>query len=533
MSARAFVSQILRSPFQLTRTHEIPDRLLVKPVDPWPGCVQDGHAICAQSQDILSSALNTWPTRFDRFFWLRDLRAMGGADARACAKALTSHWIEQYGFQIKNDRQRAAWRVDVLGERVSNWIAHHDFIDSCSRTHDEEFHTVFLDSIYRQSIYLAKKIGAGLYDLEALKAYKGLLYAGLAFEGHEGWVTQALDGLRTQSDKQFLKDGGHISRSPMQLMRGLQIMLDIKAALNAAAYPVPKYIDDTITRAAQALKFFRYSDKKLALFHGTFKGCDRLLDSIIAQAGMRGRPAISLKESGYECMQMGRSVIMFDGGMPPPWPCDRYAHAAPLAFEMNYGKDRIFVSCGTHAHNDEWQQALRATAAHNTLTIDHRNAYEINNSAHFSRMAQNVTYKRSDKNGVIAVQSKHDGYLPLNGIVHHRDLCLENKGYVLRGYDTVCAKIEPSKTARAIIRFHLHPRVIISLSQDGQKALLRLSNGIGWRFETLAGTLSLENSIYLGDGKTPRKTQQIVIQHPIETKETTIPWVFQREGSDA
>ena len=34
------------------------------------------------------------------------------------------------------------------------------------------------------------------------------------------------------------------------------------------------------------------------------------------------------------------------------------SHAAPLAFEMSYGRERIIVNCGSHPTNPEWQDML-------------------------------------------------------------------------------------------------------------------------------------------------------------------------------
>lgn len=80
------------------------------------------------------------------------------------------------------------------------------------------------------------------------------------------------------------------------------------------------------------------------------------------------------------------------------------------------------------------------------------------------------------------------------------------------------------------IRFHLHPRVIVSLVQNEEEALIRIPSGAGWRFQHTGGRLALENSIYIGAGSQPRRTKQLVIYGQMTGDQTRIKWALQREG---
>src|SRR5690606_5834176 len=125
------------------------------------------------------------------------------------------------------------------------------------------------------------------------------------------------------------------------------------------------------------LRFFRYTDKGLAVFHGTQEGECGFLGCVLLKANAKGRVLRGLPQSGFERVTMGRSVLMVDAGGAPAYPYDDAVHAAPLAFEFVYGKERMIVSCGAQALDDDWAEALRATAAHNALSLDYRNACEI------------------------------------------------------------------------------------------------------------------------------------------------------------
>jgi uncharacterized heparinase superfamily protein len=219
-----------------------------------------------------------------------------------------------------------------------------------------------------------------------------------------------------------------------------------------------------------------------------------------------------------------------DCGRAPEREFDAFAHAAPLAFEMSYGRERVFVNCGSHPSDADWREALRGTAAHNTLILGHRNACEIREDGHFARRADKVTAAREESKSAVLLEGMHNGYERLNGYTHRRRLYVSDQGHDVRGEDYICSQIAPAKPIDIAVRFHLHPRVMVSLIRDGQEALLRLPGGTGWRFTFSAGFLSLEESIYLGEGTQPRKTKQLVIYGQTLEKKAKIKWSCQKEG---
>ena len=80
------------------------------------------------------------------------------------------------------------------------------------------------------------------------------------------------------------------------------------------------------------------------------------------------------------------------------------------------------------------------------------------------------------------------------------------------------------------IRFHLHPRITVSLVNNDTEALLRMPGGIGWRFKFGAGILVLEDSIYLGDEAEARKTKQLVIYGHTTGEFANVQWSLKKEG---
>jgi uncharacterized heparinase superfamily protein len=514
---------------------DTPDRLVIKPADPWAGNVEAGRWLCdgafALSGDQLSLRGGCWePVGVDEawlehmhgFEWLRDLRALGGEEARQQALWLTESWMYYH------PRWSALpWRADLCGSRIAMWISYFEFFVEAA---GPDFQDLYFDSLIKQARHLARSLPGEASGVGLLKAIKGLLYAGLAFEGKEPWTEQALALLNQETAKQILRDGAHISRSPVQHLTALQVFLDIRSALQAADYPVPETLQHGIDNLGASLRFFRYGDGGLATFHGTQEGPRALLEAVLAQANVRGKGLNTLPCAGFEKITSGRTLVMLDCGRSSPRPHDKIAHAAPLAFEMAYGKERIFVSCGTHASNADWREALRATAAHNTVCLDYRNACEIRPDGYFARKPRIVSAVREETRDCCLVEASHDGYALLNGVEHRRRLYLSNQGHDLRGEDVLTANVAPTKAIDVAIRFHIHPLVMVSLISEGEDALLRLPSGIGWRFHQSGGVLKLEDGVYLGEDSRPRKTRQLVVYGSMQDPEFKIKWAMQREG---
>ncbi len=255
---------------------------------------------------------------------------------------------------------------------------------------------------------------------------------------------------------------------------------------------------------------------------------------MLHQVGQNRKIVKTLPNSGFERLTQGRSVLMMDAGNVSPSPFDRKAHLAPLSFEFSHGKDRIVVNCGTHTKSHQWADSLRRTPAHSTLTINHRDVMDIKDNGSIKNAPSQVISERHEENGSLLLESMHDGYVPDFGMKHVRRVYLSNKGQDIRGEDSIFSNDPSENGVTGQIRFHLHPKVRVSLIRHGASALLRLYSGSGWRFEQSGAWLSLEESVYMGSDDTssmPVKTQQLVLNFDIEAGESgsQVKWAFQRE----
>jgi len=503
--------------------------------DSWPGNAAIGQEIVAGRFPLLGRVLaeprppfrplgadERWSRALNGFSWLRDLRAAGGDQARRAARDLVALWIEREGRW-----SALAWEPATLGERLGSWLGHYEFYAVSAEV---TFRQRLLASIARQARHLARVLPAGLTGAQLIQAIKGLAFAGAACVEGGPWLRRASQLLVRELPRQVLPDGGHVERAPSTQLAVLRDLVDLRAALHAAApgagVEPPAALADAIEQMAPTLRLLQHGDGALALFNGGSEGDPVTVDLVLQRASGRLRPLMSAPQSGFQRLQAGRLVVVVDCGAPPPAGLDRAAHAGTLAFEVSVGRERLVVNCGAHPGNPAWRKAQRATAAHSTLTLaDHNSSAVL--AEGLGRRPEAVTCRRDEADGNVWLDMSHDGWRQRHGVVHHRKLYLDKAGDDLRGEERLEGGLGGLSFA---LRFHLHPEVRASLAQGNDAALLRLPKGDGWRLRAKGGEVALEPSVYLGRAGEIRRSTQVVVSGTTRTGETLVQWALQRES---
>lgn len=504
------------------------------PPDPWPCDASQGRQILKGVYSFGGQTLefpdkpswepfgasDAWLSGLHGFDWLRDLRAIGGDAARQKARDLVSDWMNNY-----RRWDSIAWRADITGRRLASWIVCHDFF--CASA-DPMFQERVCESLSRQARHLSRALPGKFFGLELVLAIRGLIYSGLCLtEGHER-VEQGLKLLASALNQQILADGGHVARSPAVHLQCLQALLDLRAAFVAADLGVPAEVQHVVDRMIPVLRLFRHGDGGLALFNGTQDTDLGAYETYLSQAGLRGGKALKTAPySGFERITQGRTVVIMDTGGMPPQKYSRQAHAGTLSFEMSVGRERLVVNCGAHPGSPKWTEALRSTAAHSTVTIDHANSAVFRDDGTIGRQPEVISERHAMEGTACLVEASHNGYVPSHSLTHKRRLFLADAGQDLRGEDRLIGR---GATPYAV-RFHLHPGVRASLVQQDKEVLMQLPGGTGWRFKFAApgATLSMQESIYMGRPSMPRRSQQIVVSGLTDQGATAIKWAFKRE----
>jgi uncharacterized heparinase superfamily protein len=492
------------------RMTRVPDAPALPVRDPWPGDPARGARLLRGELEhggvLIALRPGAWGDAHGSpvlravahgFTWLRDLRALGTDNARLRARAMVAEWIGSGSVDP------VAYRPDVIGARVTAWLGHYDFFAASA---DDLFRQKLMARLVADARNLSALLPAEEQDARSLTALKGLIAAAVALPENAAFLTRAMRFLPAEIARQVLADGCHVERSPIAQLQALQDLTEMRALLQAAQVQPPTALSSAIERMAPALRVLRHGDGGLALFNGTREETPALIDLTLAQAGRNGRGASSLVDGGFQRLQAGRTVLIVDCGAPPAPGIDRLSHAGTLALEMSVGRDRLIVNCGGFpAGPQEWRDAMRATAAHSTLTIAEVSSSELKPNG-LGRRPDKVHVQRQEANGAHWLEASHDGWQKLFGAIHRRRLYLAESGEDLRGEDL----IEAATPQPFILRFHLHPSVQARMQQDGETVLLRLPAGGGWRLKADGARISLEESIYLG-GAEPRRSEQIVL----------------------
>lgn len=495
------------------------------PNDLWPGDAEHGMALINNQYHFAGITRTSsvppwsleerdlvWEDTLHSFTWLRDLKSVGGDAGRRKARMMITDWIREYGYWNK-----IAWQPATLARRICAWVYFYNFGGANA---DEVFKEKFTETLAAQAKHLLRVFPGSLNGVERLQATKALLLTHICLTISSVSEDRIQHLIETEASNQIWQDGMHISRNPIQHTYALMDLIDIRVLLKSADVPVPNSLNSIIDKMAAALKFMRHGDGKLPIFAGSHEASELLLDTVLTNALYKGKPAQSLKQSGYSKKTLGRATLFIDIGPEGP---DIKNWKSPGAIEFSMGKQRIFVNCGTTSYPSKYSPHMDRTVAFSTLSLQEK-------SVDFSNYEQldlepRRSHVQEDVDSYL-LELSHAGYLKGLETIHHRRIYLSQNGEDLRGEDILSG---PAGLEYAL-RFHLHPSIKASIIQDGYEILLQPAKGAGFRFLAGGHRMTLEESIYFADGETFRKTQQIVLEGQTIPDTTALQWALQREA---
>ena len=489
-----------------------------------------------------------WLHEFD---WMQDLVAGGSEAHHAKARNYVDDWIEVYG-----KGNEFAFDPVRLSKRLFNWLAL--WAPTLSAPGMEGLDMSLgakarvlerrRASIVRQLSVLRGSIKSVPPGLPRLTAGCALALGGARLaEGKTQYLERGLDLLDDELSLQILPDGGHISRSPETTATALGQLLTLDTILADRGLEGSREISRAIDRLAPMVAFFRRSTGELAPFHGGGESHRKKISELIKVAPGSPKPFGYGPHIGFQRLESGGTVALIDAGEAPPRPFDTQAHMAPLALDLSTEEGPLITSCGFNSEQPKnWARPIRAAAAHSTLVLDNRSPGRLLTSDWkrrvvgdaVDRVAGPVKATRKEQESGKWLESHHEGYLGDYGLSHRRRLFMPPDGHDVRGEDSLFLPMGfvPFRRDQVpfAIRFHVHPKVRVSLSQDNASALLVVDGRAGWRFRTDGGQVVLEDSVYLAVGTTPVKTQQLVIYGAAfcdsdgESRSNRVRWSFRK-----
>ena len=468
-----------------------------------------------------------WLAALHGFAWLPPLALAGGEAARTLAIDLIGQWVARNGRYGE-----PAWLPHILGRRLIHIFSHGRFVILNS---EMTWRSRLFVSLREQARLLERIAGEAPEGLPRLEAAAALALSGVCLDDSPRRLEAGLALLEQEAERQILPDGGHASRAPEALLMAYRLMTMVADALGAMDREPPHALRNARDRMAPMLRFFRHGDGALSLFQGGLECDPRMVAALLARDEVRGQPFNHARHSGYQRLAAARTIVQMDCGRAPPGPFATEAHAGFLAFEMSSGTHRIVVNCGAGGlRHPDWDAALRATAAHSTLTLADKSSAQILPPGLATELLGPrlmggpvvADSRRSETAAGWTVEAAHDAYAQAFGLVHERKLTLSGQGTMLTGGDRLAATRKPSGRPGFAVRFHIHPDVRVSRLEGGG-ILLKLPGGEGWRFRAGGGDVSIEESVYLGGG-TVRRTEQLVISGTVREAPVDIAWVFEQ-----
>ncbi len=472
-----------------------------------------------------------WAVELRSFDWLNHLQSSNRELSRVHARALILNWIEQ-----KPDRSLRKINEKAQSRRVISWVRHAGFVLEGA---SEYFARRFYQSLTRQVRSLAALSYSRRSATERLASSIALAYGVLGLKGMEKLTGFALARLSGELEAQIYADGGHISRNPQILAELMNDLLPVREALEEARIEVPAGISGALERMFPMLRFLSHGDGGLAVFNGVSNLHHGLVRHLFDKDNICGRPLSHAVHSGYVRMQQGKILVLMDVGKPPLPIVNPLATMGPLAFEFSDEGNRVVVNCGsTPANGEKWAMAARSTQAHSTLSLDDQPAGRVFDNAIISALfnGQVVTgakdiicdVTRSAQGSLTC--ARHDAYAKSFGIEYERQLFIDKNGRDFRGQDSFIPVMDRADKIDAkpfALRFHLHPAIKASLTNDGKSVLLVLSNKSGWRFSAKGAQIVLEESIFMPVNGAPRKSTQIVLRGTTGATDR-VNWAFKR-----
>jgi len=488
-----------------------------------------GLKVPVDKLDFASNAPLTPPVQraVQGFGWLRDLGACAPREeCAAIGEKLLARWLKANPVPAKGP----AWTVEHAGLRLLAWLVHAPLLLGG----DARLRARALGAMEATARFLDRQVAGAEDRLGQVAGWCALVAAGLLLPDGRPRRLFGEAGLLRALGELVSEDGGVLSRSPLAQGEAIALLVDLRACYAAVDREPPPALETMLGLLVPPLLTLRMGDRGLGSWQGAGATSAARVDALIAASGVRARPGKESRHWGYQRVDAGKATLVLDAAPPPRARHARYGCASTLAFELSHGEQRIIVNCGGGELAGglvpvRIEQGLRGSAAHSTLVVDDVNSAEVLGDGAPGRGPARVTADRQEQDGDQLIDASHDGYAERLMLTHRRRLFLSADGADVRGEDVLTG----SGGEHFAVRFHLHPKVKASVSQNGAFVLLRLPGGQGWRMLASGGTLALADSVYLGQRGEMKRSQQIIVSGTLSGNGTVMKWALRREEKRA
>jgi uncharacterized heparinase superfamily protein len=346
-------------------------------------------------------------------------------------------WIRRVP-PYSRDSWRHSWNSFATSIRVVSWI---DTLTLQGARIPESDRGAIEQSLAAQLRFLLANLELDIGGNHLMKNIRALVRAASYFAGPESrrWTVAAVGCLGVELDRQVLPDGMHFELSPSYHIQVMEDMIDMHRSLRSleadvdmpsSVARVRERIGECLSRMSQPLQRFTHPDGMPSHFaDGGLHMAAAPDDLFIAleREGIVTRDSPRrvcgtwrLSHGGYVGCGSKEESIIVDCGPVGARELPAHGHGDALAVEWSVSGERVLIDQGVFDyHSGRKRSIARATASHNTVTVEDHDQSEFWSAFRVGHRAQvTVADWRPGPDGFV-LEASHDGYRRLDGSPMH------------------------------------------------------------------------------------------------------------------
>ena len=455
---------------------------------------------------------------FNKFNFLRDLKAEGSIKSRSIARSLVSNWIDERHNLLSKE-----FDSQIMAERITCWSFNFSWF---AESGELDLQKKILYSIALQIKYLEIKLTETNNHLEIIIIIKGILVAKSILFDDIINIDELLNLIDEKLEILTNVDGGHSSRSPVLQINLLRHLIEIRSVVGILKNVHAENLHKKTIKMGEFCRSFQMPNDHFAWFYGGSLVPKDIIKQTLNRVGYKNRIFQVAEDTGFCRLSNMDSLVFVDIGLKPI--VNTNTKASLFAFEFFYKKEKIISNLGELINSNikSAKNSLASSAAHSTLNIDDRNNIDLTGKRKTEIL--NVKYGKTKDGNLLDIT--HSGYNTIFGINHKRQIYLSNKKNEIRGKDEIINLGNIGTIPkRANIHFHLDPNIELIQTRSGS-ILLKHSKGFVWKMSSDNQDIDIKDSVMFTP-KGPVPCKEIMINMKLEKirayKFISCNWAFQ------
>ncbi len=452
--------------------------------------------------------------KLNNFFWFFSLDLKS---SKRTTQTVIKNWIS------KNTKyQKKSWEFDLTAKRIISWLSNHQLTYQDS---DKEYRSTFNHMIQKQTNHLLNEIKNSNKLENKMIGCAAIILTGLTYKNEKQYLDDGLNLLKNIIKYSIDNQGFPKSRNIRQLIFYLKYFIIIREWFKESQNLIPEYINETIYYLGSSYAFIWQNIKQDIFFNGNFSSENTEFDQYLKRFGYNFKNQIN-ELGGYTILKNKKIILAADIGSSPNKSFSYDYQAGALSFEIFSNNKKLISNAGYYSDkNSKFNKLSRATALHNTLTIEDYSSCNFKKDQISLMIDKGI--KVSNKNIIFEnnywkISGTHDGYLIKFGAIYEREIEFYPEQMKFIGYNKLFRKLA-NKEIKFDIRFHLDPETKVMKTQDNKSILIETEYE-GWKFSCDNFDINIENGLHFGNKNSYKENQNIFISGINNDKEQIIKW---------